>query len=285
MTPLREPPLVGGCLFPIAVALTLLNTAAEPIPGQDDRIGWSADGNRHDPDDWGATALALAIFAKQGWQDRLVHIDYNNWLPDNTPFKAAEERTSVVEGATKFSFTQTRIFDNQTELEAAVESVIEEINKSSESNRFWYVQAGPYEVAYLALLKADPGKRQYCILVSHSAANDRPEHWPGQHGKDDCVALGAQSFHTTGQGNDKFGSGRFYEWHLVDWMKNSPCAEYRWVYSRLKKTAEHKKGVLDASDGGMAYVLATGDPDGNFEPKLRDFLGADWRGSGAGDPN
>ncbi|MFC1652209.1 ThuA domain-containing protein [Planctomycetota bacterium] len=266
-------------VFVLLMFLTLAvqGTNAAPIPAENDRIGWSADGNRHDPDDWGATAMALAIFAKQGWQNKLVHFDYNNWLPDNTPFKSTEETISVVEGAKNFKFTQTKIYDCQTDLEAAVDNVVAEINKSTKRSRFWYVQAGPFEVAYLALMKADPSKRKYCILVSHSTANDRPEHWPGQHGKDDCVALGAEFYYTTGQGKDKFGGGKFHEWQLVDWMKDSPCPEYRWVYSRFKKTAEHKHGVLDASDGGMAFVLATGDTDGNFDPKLRDFLGADWK--------
>jgi len=276
----------GLAVFVFAMILTLAvqSTDAAPIPGENDRIGWSADGNRHDPDDWGATAMALAIFAKQGWQNKLVHIDYNNWLPDNTPFKSAEETISVIEGTKKFKFTQTKLFDCQTDLEAAIDNVVAEINKSSSSSHFWYVQAGPFEVAYLALLKADPDKRKYCILVSHSSANDRPEHWPGQHGKDDCVALGAEFYYTTGQGKDKFGSGKFYEWQLVDWMKNSPSPEYRWIYSRLKKTAEHKHGVLDASDGGMAFALATGDLDGNFSPKLRDFLGTDWTEPTLGNP-
>ncbi|RKY08456.1 MAG: hypothetical protein DRP66_04495 [Planctomycetota bacterium] len=265
--------LVFGIFLPCCLAASVEYDG--PIPGQNDRLGWSADGNRHDPDDWGATALALAIFAKQGWQDKLVHIDYNNWLPDNTPYKAAQEKISVVEGVRKFKFSQTKVFDCQTDLEAAIDNVAAEINKSSSSSRFWYVQAGPFEVAYLALLKADPDKRKYCILVSHSAANDRPQHWPGQHGKDDCVALGAKYFYTSGQGKEKFGGGRFHEWQLVDWMKNSPNPEYRWVYSRLKKTAEHKRGVLDASDGGMAFALATGDLEGNFSPKLKDFLGTD----------
>jgi hypothetical protein len=267
---------VRAFLFALFLTLPFQNIHAAPIPGENDRIGWSADGNRHDPDDWGATAMALAIFAKQGWQNKVVHIDYNNWLPDNTPFKSAEETKSVVEGAKKFKFTRTKIFDNQTDLEAAIDNVVAEINKSSSDSRFWYVQAGPFEVAYRALKKAKPEKRQYCILVSHSATNEKANKWPGQHGKDDCVALGAEYFFTTKQGKNKFGSGSFRKWQLVDWMKNSPCPEYRWVYSRLKKTAENKNGILDASDGGMAFVLATGDFDGNFDPKLRCFLGTDW---------
>ena len=258
---------------------TVQLTHAKPIPGKNDRIGWSADGNMNDPDDWGASAMALAIFAKQGWQDKVVHIDYNNWLHGNKDYKSAEETISMVEGARKFNFTKTKLFDCQTDLDAAVANAANEINKSSSTSRFWYVQAGPFEVAYQALKRADPEKRKYCILVSHSEMNERAGKWPEQHGKDDCVALGAEYFFTTGQGKDKFGSGKFKEWHLVDWMKDSPCQEYRWVYSRLRKTAEHKNGVLDASDGGMAFALATGDLDGNFNPKLKDFLGTEWAAS------
>ncbi len=260
-----------------AVCVLFLNQAAAESPlGEHDRIGWSADGNMHDPDDWGATALALAIFAKKGWQDRLVHLDYNNWLPGNNAVKSAEQTVSVREGIAQFNYTVTRVFDNQIQLEAAIDSAVKEINKSGPENRFWYVQAGPFEVAYRALLKADPDKRKYCVLVSHSEMNERADKWPGQHGKDACIALGASYFFTTGQGKEKFGSGRFREWHLVDWMKDSPCPEYRWVHSRFRKTGEHKNGVLDASDGGMAYVLVTGDVDGNFDPKLRAFLGTGW---------
>ena len=91
-------------------------------------------------------------------------------------------------------------------------------------------------------------------------------------------------FHITPQGKEKFGGGFFYEWQLVDWMKNSPCDEYRWVYSRFLATAEHKDVGLDASDGGMAFCLVTGDLDGNFSPKLRDFLGAAWTEPASGNP-
>lgn len=252
--------------------------AASPVK-DGDRIGWSADGNRHDPDDWGATAMALAIFAKQGWQDRFVHIDYNNRLDANTDFKAAEETISVREGIERFAFTSTKAFDCQTDLQAAIDNATAEINKSSADSRFWYVQAGPFEVAWQAIKKADPDKRQYCILVSHAEINERANKWEGSHGKDDCVALGAGYFFTEKQGRDKFGGPNLKGWELVEWMKNSPCDDYRWVHSRIRKTAEHKDNAIDASDGGMAYVLATGDTEGNFNPKLRDFLGTGWEQS------
>ncbi len=49
-----------------------------PIVDADDVIGYSADGNRVDEDDIAATPLALAIFAKRGWKNQLVHFSYNN---------------------------------------------------------------------------------------------------------------------------------------------------------------------------------------------------------------
>lgn len=67
-------------IFAAFLSVTFQSVEAAPVPKKNDRIGWSADGNKVDPDDWGASAMALAIFTKQGWQNKLVHIDYNNRL-------------------------------------------------------------------------------------------------------------------------------------------------------------------------------------------------------------
>jgi hypothetical protein len=277
------------CLLGFSLTGVLQSLSATPLHGENDRIGWSSDGNRVDPDDWAATALALCIFAKMGWQDKLVHFDYNNRLDKTYEWKEAENYESTIGGAKRFKFNEEVFFDDQRELEAAIESAKNEINKSHEGSKFWYVQAGPFEVAYQALLRADPEKRQYCILVSHSEINEQADKWKikdgsPSHGKDDCVALGAKYFFTENQGKEKFGAKTFLRWDLVEWMKNSPCEEYRWVHSRFLATAKHKENGLDASDGGMAFVLATGDPDGNFYPKLRDFLGAGWAVSTTASP-
>lgn len=265
----------------LGTLLSISQLCADPIPGENDRIGWSADGNLADEDDWAATAMALAVFAKMGWQDKLVQFDYNNRLDRSLDWKEAENYESTIGGAQRFGFNEKIFFDDQRELETAIEHAKEEINKSHEGSKFWYVQAGPFEVAYQALLRAEPEKRQYCILVSHSEVNEKPAKWKLEdgspsHGKDDCIALGAKFFFTTNQYMEKFGGRKYVRWDLVEWMKNSPCDEYRWVHSRFLATAKHKDGGLDASDGGMAFALATGDLDGNFSPKLRDFLGTDW---------
>lgn len=268
-------------LLAVMLTLTVQSTVAAQLPGKNDRIGWSSDGNLADEDDWAATPMALAIFAKMGWQDKLVQFDYNNRLDRTLEWKEAENYESTVGGAQRFGFNKDVFFNDQRELEAAIEHAKEEINKSHAGSKFWYVQAGPFEVAYQALLRADPEKRQYCILVSHSEVNEKPGKWKLKdgtpaHGKDDCVALGATYFFTTNQYKEKFGGRTYKRWDLVEWMTKSTCDEYRWVHSRFLATAKYKDGGLDASDGGMAFVLATGDLDGNFE-KLGRFLGSDWR--------
>lgn len=271
--------ILSYILFSMLLALIVQSSGAAPMPGENDRIGWSSDGNLNDEDDWAATAMALAVFAKMGWQDKLVHFDYNNRLDRSLAWKEAENYESTIGGAKRFGFNLKVFFDDQRELEAAIESAKEEINKSHEGSKFWYVQAGPFEVAYQALLRADPAKRKYCILVSHSEVNEESDKWKLEdgspsHGKEECVALGATYFFTTNQYMEKFGGRRFKKWELVEWMKTSSCDEYRWVHSRFLATAEHKDGGLDASDGGMAYVLATGDLDGNFS-KLQELLDSD----------
>ncbi len=276
----KEKILMRTMLLVLVIIISGLNEIIAQLPGENDRIGWSADGNMHDPDDWSATALALAIFDKMGWHDKLVHFDYNNRLDNSLEWKEAENYESTIGGAKRFNFNEAVFFDDQRALEAAIEHAKEEINKSHPGSKFWYVQAGPFEVAYQAILRADPEKRKYCILVSHAEINERADKWKLEdgspsHGKDDCVALGATYFYTTGQGRTKFGGRAYDGWDQVEWMKTADREEYRWLYSRFRATAKHKENGLDASDGGMAYVLATGDLNGNFAPKLKAFLKGD----------
>ena len=160
--------ILCGFLLITFLSLSFQNICASPLPGENDRIGWSSDGNLADEDDWSATALALAIFAKMEWQNKLVHFDYNDRIDRSHEWKEIENYESTIGGAQRFGFNLEVFFDDQRELEASIEHAKEEINKSHEGSKFWYVQAGPFEVAYQALLRADPDKRQYCILVSHS---------------------------------------------------------------------------------------------------------------------
>ncbi|NBD37106.1 MAG: hypothetical protein GVY10_00875 [Verrucomicrobia bacterium] len=54
------------CVFLVLLTLVLWSApthAAEPLWQGQGRIALSSDGNEHDHDDWGATALTLALLA------------------------------------------------------------------------------------------------------------------------------------------------------------------------------------------------------------------------------
>lgn len=250
--------------------------SASPLLRENDRIGWSSDGNRHDSDDWGATAIALAVFAKAGLQDRFVHFDYGSWLPDNTPAKDGENRESTLGGARRFAFDESKFFDDQTQLEAAVLNIAKQINASSAESRFWLCVAGPFEVAYRGIKAADPEKRRFCTLVSHSPGNEaRKGAWC--HDRADCEKLGVQFVRIRGGNglNSRFGGGNSHHWNDVQWLKDSLEPHYRWVWQRIwaggQGKPKDKVGALDASDACMAYWLVTGDEDGDFL-KLQQLL-------------
>ena len=264
------------------ILLISTNLLAQSVPlRENDRIGWSSDGNQHDSDDWGATAIALAMFAKAGLQDRFVHFDYGSWLPDNTPYKYAENIKSTLGGAKRFNFERSKFFDDQLQLEEAVQNIAKEINASSADSRFWLCVAGPFEVVFQGIKAADPEKRKYCTIVSHSPGNEKKK-GPWCHDRQDCEKLGVD-FRRIKGGNgldSRFGGGNSNNWEDVQWLKESPNEDYRWVWQRIwaggQGKPEAKRGALDASDGTMAYWLVTGDEDGDFL-KLKEMLGISWK--------
>lgn len=274
-----------------------------------DRIGWSSDGT-NDEDDWAATPVVWATLAKAKLQDQFVHFDYNNRLSDKSPQKERENRISTLGGALQFRFNNTEIYDglDSVQLEACIQHLVEQINMSSEDSKFYYIQAGSFEVAYRALERAQPDKRKYCVLVSHSAMNEWEHKWqirdldPSKitnsvgdwsRGMVDCVnpvnppdgrpaGLGASFYFTSKMGVEvnpsrpQFGNKNYTGgWPHVEWMKTSHPA-YQWMHHRFEVAMEAKgcKG-LDASDAGMGFAMVTGEYDYGVEggfAALRDFL-------------
>ena len=161
---------------------------------------------------------------------------------------------------------------------AAAEHAVEVIKSTGDARKFYWIQAGPHEFAYRVLkqVKVDaPEKLQKVVLVSHSGVNNVSTHSIRDslgegcgHTLRDCLALDDRSgyFYTSLQGGqENFGSKKGDNWAAVAWMKTSECDAWNFVEKRFRKAQEmYDKPGLDASDAGMAYTLATGDPDGNF---------------------
>jgi hypothetical protein len=274
----------------IAVLLPRAAVAAPPDPClvapclvayAQNRIAIDADGNFNDPDDWPATPLTLALIARAGLQDRLVHYSYNDSLGDtaNDPAMSAEMERSTLGGADQFGFDRTRFFDCQKELAAAIDNLRAEIEASSATDPLFIIAAGPMEVLWRALSAADPGETQHVTVISHSPWNDNRVSAPDMtHTATDVKALGVKWIEIADQnrrlytGTDHapwphtYTGGDYKPWA---WLHDATREGLRWIYDRMAVS-----GKPDVSDAGMAYFLLHNDPYATPD-KLRLSLG-DW---------
>ena len=236
------------------------------------RIAYSADGNYNDEDDWAASAVALAIFAEYGVKDKLVHFDYNCILPKTTRAWEKEHKTSILGAAKRYGYPKSIFHDCQKNLDAAVNSIARAINESSPENPLYFILAGPMEVPYLGIEKADPEKRKYVYCISHNRWNDGYASADlVHHNKRDVIPTGVTWIQITDQ-NQFLSTGPFgrpstpEEWEPWTWLRDSGNSDLHFLWERFRATTR-----ADCSDAGMAYFLMTGDEQAEII-KLRSLL-------------
>jgi len=239
------------------------------------RIAFSSDGNYNDEDDWGAFPVAIAILDAFGVTNKLVHVDYNNILAKNDPRFYREMTESVLGSAERYKISRSILYDCQTNLDGAIESIKNAINASSADDPLYYVLAGPMEVPFRGIEESDPDKRKYVYCISHSRWNDgytssdRNLH---NHNKRDVIPSGINWIQVK-DGNPNLahpgGVGRKStpdQWRLYHWLRDSSDPKLRWIFARLQT-----EGRADISDSTMTYFLLTGDEDANLG-KLKSLL-------------
>lgn len=259
------------------VALVLLVSgspaavAKEKSPWRpDNRIAVSADGNPDaDRDDIGATPMTLAVLAKAGLQKNLVHYDFNNWLEYK---KIPAERNQLWEGAmgaqTLWLFDRSKFFDASHRPEAAIDNLAAEIGKSTPDDPLYIVVAGPMELIYRAMAKADKAALANVVLVSHSGYNEyfRPRLW--HRNLDDVLALNPKIkiLRIPDQNAGLRTQPDYGPWH---WLRDHREAHLRWVYNRLEA------GLPDVSDAGMVTWLIgqSGEDQRTTIEELQAFFG------------
>ncbi len=236
------------------------------------RIAWSADGNHNDEDDWGASPMALAIFAAFGVQERLVHFDYNNILTATNPAWEKEHETSVLGAVERFGFDRSRFYNCRRNLDAAIASLVRAVNESSPDNPLYLVLAGPMQAPYLALSKAERGKLRYVYCISHSRWNEGfARAYRFTHNKRDLIALGVHWVQIRDQNQflrtSPWGRrARPEEWAPWHWLRDAQDDNLRFLWRRLRAVTR-----ADCSDAGMAYFLMTGDEEARIA-KVRSLL-------------
>ena len=226
------------------------------------RIAYSADGNYNDEDDWGASPVALAIFAECGVKDKLAHFDYNCILPKTDPKWEKIHETSILGAVERYGYRKSVFYDCQKDREGAIENIKKVINESSADNPLYFILAGPMEVPYLGIQKSNPAKRRFVCCISHSRWNDgyttRDDNLM-THNKRDVIPLGIKWVQITDQ-NQFLSTSRYgrpakpEEWRQWYWMRDSDDSKVRFLWERLLAVTR-----ADCSDSGMAYFLMTGD--------------------------
>lgn len=262
----------GACSLALGAAVALTGTEAQAAPPALDydcaRIAWSSDGNFHDRDDIGASAMALALLAETGQQSRLVHWDFNSHLGSSNNRWERDMVTATEGTASQFGYNVSGIFRNsQANLGSAVNHLTNKINASTAGNRLCLVGAGPMGVIYRALDASDPAVHSHVTLVSHSDWNNRHDdennRWNLADIRDDFPQVRYQRIPDQ---NDGLGAGGGEaKWA---WMANSSDQRLRYVHNVVNNIM-NKKG--DVSDAGMMYYLITGETRGDAA-KLRTFL-------------
>lgn len=240
------------------------------------RIAYSADGDYADSDDWGATAVALAMLGRAGGQDSLVHFDYCSNPRSNHPQACAQSEESALGAQRRFGFDRSVFFNDDTQPQASVAHLADVVNASTAARPLYLIVAGPMDVAYRGLKAAQPSARQHVTLISHSTWNQNHtvngskryiDIW-----NERLVGYAIVRKNNGTPGNEDLPDQNpgfkkpEAEW---TWIKDSTAGS--WVFGRIQAVRNPGCSVNgisvcargDASDAGMMYFLLTGDKNGS----------------------
>ena len=273
----------------IMAVLSTQVLAQSPLWQGKGRIVISSDGNEHDHDDWAATPLSLSLIAAKGLQNKLTLYTYSDHIwgsnqdhPNNHGMSAYEHmKESALGGGKMFGFDNTKFICAVDNAEVAYKAMVDEINKSSESDPLIIVAAGPMQVVGEAINRSDVEKRKYVTVLSHSGWNNRhadasekkwwdvhtgwtfaemmKEFEPKKNGGVKFVQILDQN-----NGKDYVGLNapiEFFDWIKTSSARNNPLykkGSWDWLYERIATCKKSKGKNFDPSDAGMIIYLFTG---------------------------
>ncbi|WP_162555728.1 T9SS type A sorting domain-containing protein [Reichenbachiella versicolor] len=283
--------------------LSPLSLSAQSWGYNNHRFAVSADGNnqpdkkhkwtRADPDDWGGTPAALAMIAKLGLHDKLVHYSYNNFI-DAPPHTTETNHMKIgADGAIeRWNFDKDKFFDVSENHSIPINHLAAEIAKSSSLDPLYFIHMGPAEFFYRAVKKViDDGKinsLSHVYVVSHSGYND--DHLRRGDPKFDITPVpDSEKHHTMSETIAASGDRINYkkikdqngghdpnilwksdkDWTVWHWMRDHKDPNIQWIFDRMLVNA---KSSADISDAGMIFYLLHGDIDGS-PSKFKAFIG------------
>ncbi len=267
-----------------------VQSISKPWEYNNNRLAVSYDGNSEpdnaykwptgDPDDWGAAAASLAIIAKLGLQDKLVHCSYNNFIdapagPDNEN----ELKISCDGAIERWDFDESKFFDVTKQLEVSKLNLASEMGKSTAANPLYFMHAGLseflYQVVEEVIKQGNIEALNHVYLLSHSEFNEKERRRNYHRTWNDVQELCGNriKYRKIRDQNNKtvptdlwHSQKDFSVWY---WMRDHKDPDVKWMYSRLEA---HSGGDADISDCGLFYYLLMGDDNGS-PAKFEKFIG------------
>jgi hypothetical protein len=237
----------------------------KPLAG---RIAVSLDGNAHDRDDIGSSAMMIAILSHAGFKKKIVHFGYNDHVWWNSSLAQKNDMTrSTLGTAKRFAVDADVFYDVIAHPFRAYRALAAEINKSTASNPLYILAGGPYQHICEGIKLSKFSQRKFVTVINHGDSN--PTHG---HGDNPCLAkevktLGIHYVDILNQngvpGETNYGF-KAYNYDQWVWLKNHPDSRLRWVYQQMKVAYPDK---ADVSDAGMAWYLVTGGPLNNGDQR------------------
>jgi hypothetical protein len=252
-------------------SLTVDLMAANSPWTSSNRIAISSDGNPDaDADDVGATPFTLAVLAKAGFQDNLVHYDFNNFLE----YKKIDSDNNrmwlgAIGGQSRWGFDRSRFFDAANDPEAAINHLTKVINQSTQKDPLYLIAAGPMELIYRALEGANKSARQHVIIVSHHNYNEyfKPRLWHRNWNDVKALVPDIGYLRIIDQNNGLKGSAD----SDFNWLRDHADPNLNWVYTRIVA------GKPDVSDTGMLTWLIgiNGDDELTSIAEMQNWFGTE----------
>lgn len=242
----------------IVIAALLASAPIAPAPL--DRIAFSNDGNFHDRDDIGASAMMQALLWRAGARDRVVYVEHSSHLGENSQTQHFAMKVSAETHADDFGIGVETVFDIQLDQVDATRALAREIQRSAPGRRLVFFQAGPWEAMARAFDRADPSRHRFVKIISHSDWNDDHAHLSAHR---DRWAFFAQ--YEVGGVFEGFAPPSF---ERIDdqneWAFKSAPSLWSWLADDddlafvLQRTLASGSAAGDMSDAGMVFYYLTG---------------------------
>ena len=229
------------------------------------RVAWSAGVNQTEKSSWLDSPWALAIFRSAGLSQRkVVYFGYNN----HTGKEQSETDDGIVRGTlSKWGgYNDEILFNEIADADAAVEKLLEEIKKSTESDPLWLVATGSLETIGRAIERVNADDLRFVTLVSHSNLNLFST--AKQHNSKYTLAFlrenGVHYKKINVQDRKHSGvpawtsSGLKRKAETFEFLKDHRDERMQWLWNCHLMSSSGEKIYYDFSDAGLAYWLVTG---------------------------